>query len=97
MTISQQAPPPEGLAATDGSPPFRDRQKVDAIKWDKTVPKWARLGICIVIGQRKTRGCESGWMVNIMSKDGTNSELDSHWLSSENAQALAQPGRKETL
>jgi hypothetical protein len=65
------------------SPPFADRQKVDAKRYDATNPKWNHMGICTVVGQRRAR-CESGWMVNIMSKDGTSMELDSHWLSGAN-------------
>lgn len=60
--------------------PFEDRQKVSAEKWDKTVPKWQRMGICIVVGQRRAK-CESGWMVNVMAyDDGTSLELDANWL-----------------
>ena len=72
------------LPASDGSPPFRDKQKVEAKRYDATNPKWNRMGICIVVGQRRAR-CESGWLVNIMAKDGTTTELDSHWLTAENA------------
>jgi hypothetical protein len=80
----------EPLPARAGSPPFEDRQKVNAKRYDATNPKWRHMGICIVIGQRRAR-CESGWMVNIMAKDGTSMELDSHWLSVENAQVEARP------
>jgi hypothetical protein len=76
-------PAPDGRPASACSPPFVDRQKVDAKRYDSTNPKWNQRGICIVVGQRRAR-CESGWMVKIMSKDGTYTELDSHWLSAEN-------------
>jgi len=79
---------PEASAAMSCSPPFADRQKVDAKRYDASSPPWDKMGICIVIDQRKTRGCESGWMVKIMSKDGTVKELDSHWLSAANDPAL---------
>jgi hypothetical protein len=52
------------------TPPFQDRQKVSAAKWDKTVPRWNRMGICIVVGRRRA-SCESGWLVNIMGEDGS--------------------------
>lgn len=45
------------------------------------------MGICTVVGQRRAR-CESGWMVNIMAKDGTTMELDSHWLIADNGRAV---------
>ena len=72
-----------------GLAPFFDGQSVDAGRYDATNPKWNHMGICIVVGQRRAR-CESGWMVNIMSKDGVSMELDSHWLSAEN-EPLAGP------
>jgi hypothetical protein len=81
----------ERLSPAAGSPPFRDRQKVDAKRYDATNPKWNRMGICIVVGQRRAR-CESGWMVNIMAKDGASMELDSHWLSAENDPTLPTEG-----
>lgn len=81
------------IAEWDGSPPFADRQKVDARRYDATNPKWNHMGICIVIGRRRAR-CESGWMVNIMAKDGTSMELDSHWLSVENDQTVQPRERK---
>jgi hypothetical protein len=62
----------------------KDRQKVSLARWDKHSPPWDRMGECIVIGQRKTHGCESGWMVKVMAKDGTYRELDSHWLEQPN-------------
>ena len=68
----------------NGLAPFFDGQSVDAGRYDATNPKWNHMGICIVVGQRRAR-CESGWMVNIMAKDGTYMELDSHWLSDDNA------------
>jgi hypothetical protein len=64
--------------------PFKDRQKVSLARWDKHSPPWDRMGECIVIGQRKTHGCESGWMVKVMAKDGTYREIDSHWLEQPN-------------
>jgi hypothetical protein len=76
----QSALAPAGLLGC----PFKDRQKVSLARWDKHSPPWDRMGECIVIGQRKTRGCESGWMVKVMAKDGTYRELDSHWLEQPN-------------
>jgi hypothetical protein len=76
----QQRLAPAGLLGC----PFKDRQKVSLARWDKHSPPWDRMGECIVIGQRKTRGCESGWMVKVMAKDGTYRELDSHWLEQPN-------------
>lgn len=61
-------------------PPFKDRQKVSLARWDKHSPPWDRMGECIVVGQKQQRGCESGWMVTVMAKDGTYRELDSHWI-----------------
>ena len=49
---------PGSLDASAGSPPFQDRQKVDAKRYDATNPPWRRMGICTVIGQRRAR-CES--------------------------------------
>lgn len=67
-----------------GCPPFKDRQKVSLARWDKHSPLWDRMGECIVVGQKQTRGCESGWMVTVMAKDGTYRELDSHWIQQTN-------------
>lgn len=78
--------PTSGSLPRPCSPPFADRQKVDAKRYDASSPPWNKLGICIVVGQRRAR-CESGWMVNIMANDGTTVELDSHWLSAANKQA----------
>jgi len=69
-----------------GCPPFKDRQKVSLERWDNHSPPWDRVGECIVVGQKQTRGCESGWMVTVMAKDGTYRELDSHWIQHPNAE-----------
>lgn len=79
MSIMERVKSQNALA-----PPFADRQKVDASRYDATNPKWRQMGICTVVGQRRSR-CESGWMVSIMADDGTVLDLDSHWLSAANA------------
>jgi hypothetical protein len=39
------------------------------------------MGDCIVINQENGPDhCESGWMVTVMAKDGTERRLDSHWM-----------------
>ena len=83
LAESRKAPTAVGSGDWLGCP-FKDRQKVSMARWDKHSPPWDRMGECIVIGQRKTRGCESGWMVKVMAKDGTYRELDSHWLEQHN-------------
>ena len=92
MTNANQKPEAQNCGGHEGLAPagllgcpFKDRQKVSLTRWDKHSPPWDRMGECIVIGQRKTRGCESGWMVKVMAKDGTYRELDSHWLEQPNA------------
>lgn len=67
-----------------GDRPFGDGQRVSLDRWNKHSPPHERLFGCVVVSQRTTIGCESGWMVTIRSSNGITRELDSNWITAEN-------------
>lgn len=67
-----------------GDPPFSDGQRVSLDRWNKYSAPWERLYGCVVVSQRTTIGCESGWMVTVRSSNGITRELDSNWMAAEN-------------
>jgi len=49
--------------------------------WDATNPPWSRLGTpCLVLSVELCPNSESGSMVTVESKNGTQIRVDSNWL-----------------